>query len=294
MNNKPVALVTDTGSSLSPEYGAKHGISILPLGVTIGEDEVGDKSEIADYKAFYGRLRKKETSMSSCVNTEVFEQLFLDYFSKGQDVVYIGFSSGLSATFDNGAAAIAAALEKYPDRKGYAVDTKCAALGQGLLIDHVIGHIARNPNLTAAEIAQFAEKNSKHVIHLFTTDDLFFLMRGGRVSAGAAIAGSVLGLKPMMVIDDVGKIIKVGIERGRKNSIQKLADNMEKHGYVPGKGKVFISQGDCVEDAFLLETIIKHRYGVKEIFTDYLSTVIGGHSGPGTVALFFFGNKRVV
>ena len=208
----------------------------------------------------------------------------------GKDVLYIGFSSGLSGTYNAGAQAAAELSEKYPERKLYCVDSLCASLGQGLLL--WLAWKEKKRGRTIEEVRDWVEDNKLHLCHWFTIDDLMFLKRGGRVSGATAIVGSMLSIKPVMHVDNDGHLIKVGTARGRKASIKALADEAEKTGIDLKNQTIFISHGDCLEDANYLADIMRARFNVKDVLINYVGPVIGAHSGPGTIALFFLGTER--
>ena len=190
------------------------------------------------------------------------------------------------------AAAIAAneLQEKYPDRKIRVVDTLCASLGQGLLVWYACQK--RDEGMGFEELGNWVEENKQNLCMWFTVDDLMFLKRGGRVSAATALVGTMLQIKPVLHVDDEGKLINVAKARGRKASLEALAKKVGETGLPGANDTVFISHGDCIEDVQVLEGILKEKYGVKKVFTYYVGAVIGSHAGPGTVALFFMGNKR--
>ena len=208
----------------------------------------------------------------------------------GRDVLVLAFSSGLSTTYQSAVIAAGELEEKYPQRRIRVVDTRSASLGQGLLVWYACRK--RDEGMALEELADWAEKTKLNLCHWFTVDDLMYLKRGGRVSAATAIVGTMLGIKPVLHMDDEGHLINVGKVRGRKASIEALAEKVGQLG-LPGQNQtVFICHGDCLEDAQRLEAILKEKYGVEEAFIGYTGAVIGSHSGPGTLALFFLGEKR--
>ncbi|MBQ8088889.1 MAG: DegV family protein, partial [Clostridia bacterium] len=248
-----------------------------------------DGREIA-FKDFYTRLRANSNVKTSAVNQSQFIELLDPLLQQGKDVLYLGFSSGLSGTYSAGASACEELAAKYPERKVFAVDTLCASMGQGLMVWHCWKQ--KQAGKTIEEVRDFAEENKLHLCHWFTVDDLMFLKRGGRVSAATAIVGSMLSIKPVMHVDDEGHLIKVSTARGRKASIRALVDEMEKTAIDVKSQHVFISHGDCQEDVDYLSGLLRDRLGVQEITSSYVGPVIGAHSGPGTLALFFMGTVR--
>ena len=224
------------------------------------------------------------------VNLQDFLAEMSEHIEAGKDVLYLGFSSGLSSTFNAGYQAALELSEIHTDRKIYAVDTLCASLGQGLLV-----HLAAKMRLEGKsidEVRDFVVSNRLNLCHWFTVDDLFFLKRGGRVSGAAAVAGTMLGIKPVMHVDNAGKLVKVTTVRGRRASIDALAAKVGETGIDPAQQTMFICHGDCAADAEYLANKLKTDYGVKEVIIGYTGVVIGSHSGPGTLALFYLGTER--
>jgi DegV family protein with EDD domain len=209
---------------------------------------------------------------------------------QGRDILDIAFSSGLSATYSSAKIACEELSEKYPERKVFAVDTLAASLGQGLLVYHAAGQ--KRAGKSIEEVRDWVEQNKLHLCHWFTVDDLNHLKRGGRISGATALFGTMLNIKPVMHVDDEGHLIPMGKARGRRASLDALADHMEETAIDPGSQIVFISHGDCQEDANYLADEIRRRMGVKNFVIGNCGPVIGTHSGPGTMALFFFGTRR--
>lgn len=282
-------IITDSSADLPKSVACDMGVEIIPLEVNI--DGIGCKyNDEIDIKEFYGWLRDKKGAKTSAVNMEKFCEVFDKFAADGKDILYIGFSSGLSATFMAGRNAAEEITEKYPDRKVIAVDSLCASLGQGLLVKHAVDK--KNSGATIEEVAQFVENNRLNLCHWFTVEDLFFLKRGGRVSAATAVMGTVLQIKPVMHVDDEGKLINVEKARGRAASINSLFAKMKETAIDPEKQTIYISHGDCYDDAKKLADMITAEFGITDILINEVGPVIGAHSGPGTLALFFLGSKR--
>ena len=239
---------------------------------------------------FYGMLRSGANAKTAAANVETFLTAMSRHLEQGKDVLYLGFSSGLSSTYSASEIAAQELRERYPERKVLTVDTLCASMGQGLLVWLTVQELKHGATLE--EAAKYAEDNRLHLCHWFTVDDLFFLKRGGRVSAATALVGSALGIKPVLHVDNEGHLINVSKARGRKNSILALADRMERSAIEPEKQTVFISHGDCLADAEFLAQEVRRRLHVPRIEINYVGPVIGAHSGPGTLALFFLGTAR--
>lgn len=285
-------ILTDSSCDLPAAMAEEMQLEVLPLTVYVENDSYRnylDGREIG-FKDFYQRLRSTNNVKTSAVNQAQFLEIIEPLAAAGNDVLYLGFSSGLSGTFNAGALAVNELSEKYPERKLYAVDTLCASLGQGLIV--YLCRQQQQAGKSIDEVRDYAEKIKLNVCHWFTVDDLMFLKRGGRVSAATAIVGSMLSIKPVMHVDNEGHLIKVDTARGRKASIRALVAEMEKRGTDLAGQHVFISHGDCEEDAKYLASLVREKCGVKDVTINYVGPVIGAHSGPGTLALFFVGTER--
>jgi DegV family protein with EDD domain len=210
--------------------------------------------------------------------------------AEGKDILYLAFSSALSNTCNAGILAAEDLAIKYPDRKILIVDSLCASLGQGLLI--YLAVMEKRKGKSIDEVRDWAEDNKKHICHWFTVDDLNHLRRGGRIPAATAILGTLLGIKPILHVDESGRLSNVSKVRGRQAAIEALSDKMAELAYNPAEQTVFISHADCIEDAEKLEKLLRRNLSVKNIFINYVGPVIGAHAGPGTLALFFIGRIR--
>lgn len=285
-------ILTDSSCDLSASMVEQLQIEVLPLTVYIDGDtyrNFPDNREI-DPHVFYERMKTVKDVKTSAVNQGQFMEIFEPLLAAGKDVLYLGFSSGLSGTFNAGALAASELSEKYPDRKIYAVDSLCASLGQGMFV--YLCAKQREAGKTIDEVRDYAESIKLNVAHWFTVNDLMFLKRGGRVSAATAIVGSALAIKPVMHVDNEGHLIKVSVARGRKASIRALMAEMEKSGIDLSNQHIFISHGDCIDDANYLASMIREKFHVADISINYVGPVIGAHAGPGVLALFFLGEKR--
>lgn len=285
-------IMTDSSCDLPASLADRMELSVLPLSVYIEDKQYInylDEREIA-FSEIYAKLRTKCPAKTSAVNMNDFLAPMEEIVRSGRDLLYIGFSSGLSGTYNAGAAAAQEIAEKYPERKVYAVDSLAASLGQGLLVYHAWQQKQAGKDID--EVLQWVVDNRLHLCHWFTIDDLMFLKRGGRISGATAIVGSMLSIKPVMHVDNEGHLIKVGTARGRKASIKALADEAGKRGIHLEDQIIFISHGDCVDEANYLADIMRDRFHVKDVLVNYVGPVIGAHSGPGTIALFFLGTER--
>lgn len=283
-------LLTDSSCDLTPELVEELNVDVVPLTVSVDGGEYIPGNEL-NIKDFYNSLREGKTATTSAVNLDGALNAMEKHVAEGKDVLYIAFSSGLSSTAQTGKLAAEELSEKYPDRKIITVDSLCASLGQGLFVYYAAK--LRDEGKTIEEVRDWLEANKLSVSHWFTVDDLHHLKRGGRVSAATAVVGSMLSIKPVLHVDNEGHLVNVAKARGRKPSIQALAAKIAE----TGKGDlsdqvIFISHGDCLEDANYLADIIREKYNPKRIEIGYVGAVIGAHAGPGVLALFFLGNER--
>ena len=292
MSMKDYIIMTDSSCDLPARLADEMALTVLPLSVYIEDTKYVnylDEREIA-FSELYAKLRTKCPAKTSAINMNDFLTPMDEILRSGRDILYIGFSSGLSGTYNAGAAAAQEMAEKYPERKVYAVDTLCASMGQGLLVYHAWKH--KQAGESIEQVRDWVLDNRLHLCHYFTIDDLMFLKRGGRVSGATAVVGSMLSIKPIMHVDNEGRLIKIGTARGRKASIRALADGAGKLGIDLENQVIFISHGDCLGEAEYLAGIMRERFHVKDVVISYVGPVIGAHSGPGTIALFFLGTER--
>lgn len=286
MNN--FVIITDSSCDLPLSVADNMGVAVIPLEINM-EGDIRLNDEI-DIKEFYEYLRQKHGAKTSAVNMDRFIEAFEPYVAEGKDLLYIGFSSGLSATFMAGKNAAEELSEKYPERKVIAVDSLCASLGQGLLVKLAVDK--KNSGATIEEVAAYVEETKWNLAHWFTVDDLFFLKRGGRISATTAVLGTVLQFKPVLHVDNEGHLINMTKVRGRNASISALLDKMKETAIDPASQTIYISHGDCYDDAKKLADMITAEYGITDILINEVGPVIGAHSGPGTLALFFLAKER--
>ena len=283
-------ILTDSGTDFTKEMIEELDVELLDLWVTRENEEPVPNSSL-DLSEFYAFLREKKSASTAAVNIDGFIEIMTPILEAGKDILYLGFSSGLSSTYASGKLAADELMEKYPDRKIYTVDTLAASLGQGLLV-----YLAAKRRLAGESIEavrDFVENTKLNLCHWFTIDDLFFLKRGGRVSGATAVVGTMLGIKPVMHVDNEGHLINVAKARGRRASVDALFDKAKSTMIGErANSSVFSSHGDCIEDAEYLAERIKNEIGVKEVRIAYVGSVIGSHSGPGTLALFFIGSER--
>ena len=286
-------LITDSSADLSQEMVQELGVTVLPLSFTIqGKTyrNYPDNREM-DLPLFYDMLRAGELATTSAVNVAEYTQAMEPILQEGKDVLILAFSSGLSSTYQASVLAAGELREKYPDRKIYTVDTLCASLGQGLLV--YLAAQEQRKGKSIEEVRDWAEETKLHLCHQFTVDDLHFLKRGGRISATTAVVGSMLQIKPVLHVDNEGHLINIGKARGRQASLKALVDKMEKTVTEEGRKTVFISHGDCRKDAVTVADMVRERFGTQDIRINFVGPVIGAHSGPGTLALFYLGTERL-
>ena len=285
-------IITDSTTDLSPALAAQAEVLIIPMEFTVdGNTYLNDpeESQLSSH-AFYEMLRSGKTSTTSQINGVRMQEFFEPLLKEGTDILYLAFSSGLSGTYQAGKLAAEELSEKYPDRKIIVVDTLAASMGEGLLV-----WLAAEQKKKGADIdtvAAWVRQNRLNLAHWFTVDDLNHLKRGGRVSGAAAFFGTMLNIKPVLHVDNEGHLIPREKVRGRKASLDALLDHMEKTGVRLGEQTVFVSHGDCPQDCAYVVEQLKKRFGVKNVFTNPIGPVIGTHSGPGTVALFFLAENR--
>jgi len=282
-------IITDSGCDLPAQMLAKLDLSMVSLSLLYKGQTLPD-SVTDDTKKFYAGLRAGETASTSAVNPDQWAQTMEQFLAAGKDVLALCFSSGLSTTYQSAVIAADDLKEKYPARKIRVVDTVAASLGQGLLVTYACQK--RDEGMELDELADWVEENKLHLCHFFTVDDLMFLKRGGRVSAATAVLGTMLQIKPVLHVDNEGHLISIGKARGRKASLDALCEKAEKLSLPQSKELMYICHGDCIEDAEYLKKRVQEKLGVKEVFIGYIGAVIGSHSGPGTVALFFLGEHR--
>ncbi len=282
-------IITDTCCDLWQDFYKELKLEVRSLSVNFQNQEIDSYPE-QWLKEFYNGLREGKAAQTAAVNPEGWKETMEPVLAAGQDVLALVFSSGLSTTYQSAVIAAGELQEQYPQRVIRVVDTLCASMGQGLLVYYACKK--RDEGMTLEQVADWCENKKLNLCHWFTVDDLMYLKRGGRVSATTALVGTMLQIKPVMHVDDEGHLVKVSTARGRKASIDALAKKLGETGLPGENDTVFISHGDCAEDAKYLAEKVKKDYGVKNVITYYIGAVIGSHSGPGTLALFFLGDHR--
>ena len=284
-------ITTDNNSDLPEEYLKDHGVGCMYLSYSMDGKNYTHGNFLPEHE-FYEAMRNGSMPTTAQVNPENAKALLEPYLKEGKDILHIAFSSGLSGTYNSSRIAAEELMEEYPDRKIIVVDSLSASLGQGLLV--WLAQQKKELGQTLEDVADWVEKNKLKMVHLFTVDDLNHLYRGGRVSRTTAIVGSMLNIKPVLHVDNEGKLTAIGKVRGRKKALQELVKLMdEKIGsFGADCDTIFISHGDCEQDAQYVAAKVKEKYNIKNIIINQVSATIGAHSGPGTMALFFVGDVR--
>ena len=280
-------IITDSCCDFNAEQYNKWNVGCAPLTVTYNGESYKNFSEEAAVRAFYEELRGGVMASTAAANPDDWAQLMQSSLDRGEDVLALCFSSGLSTTYQSAVIAAKELREEYPERTIHVVDTLCAALGQGLLVYHACR--LRDEGKTMDEVRDWVEANKLNVCHWVTVDDLSHLKRGGRISATTAIVGTMLNIKPIIFVDNDGHLINTAKVRGRKAALEYLAKKLKETG--TDLDTVFIGHGDCPEDAAALEEMVKEA-GAKNVITGYVGPVIGAHTGPGVLVLFFMGQHR--
>ena len=290
MNN--YTIITDSSCDLPDSLVKELELEVLPLAFIMDGKtyrNYPDNREM-DPKDFYNKQREGSMATTNAVNVGEAADAMEAVLKRGEDVLVLAFSSGLSTTCNSFQIAAGDLAEQYPDRKIFVVDTLCASLGQGMFVYQAAR--LRQAGRSMEEVRDWAEQNRLNQCHWFTVNDLFFLKKGGRVSAATAVVGTMLQIKPVMHVDNEGHLIKVDTARGRKASLNALVDKVGELADNPAAQTMFISNSDCQEDAQYVADQIKARYGTEEIIINSIGPVIGAHTGPGCVALFFTGKHR--
>lgn len=290
--SKEYVIMTDSSCDLPQELADQLGLEVLPLEVMADGKNYRnwlDGREIG-FKEFYKLAREGKELKTSAVNTAAFEEKMEKLLEEGKDILYIGFSTGLSTTYNSGEAAARELREKYHDRKIYTVDTLAASLGQGMIIYYAAKK--KEAGATIEEVRDFVENEKLHMCHWFTVDDLNYLKRGGRISAATAAVGTMLSIKPVMHMDNEGHLVAVGKARGRKAALCQLLDTMGELGEGLEGQTTFICHSDCMDDAQYVASQMKERFGVAQVNINWIGPVIGAHTGPGTIGIFFWGSER--
>lgn len=282
-------ITTDSTVDLSKDYFEAHNIEVLSLTYTLDGAIYGDLDGLSSAE-FYAKVREGAMPTTSQITPEQGAALFRKAAAQGKDILHIAFSSGLSGTYNSMRIAAEDVMEEYPDVRIEVVDSRCASSGEGMLLYYAVK--LKEEGRSMDEVLKWIRENVLHICHNFTVDDLFHLHRGGRVSKATAIVGTMINIKPILHVDNEGHLINIGKVRGRKKSLIALVDRMEEQMKGFENDIVFISHGDCIEDAEFVKRQVEKRFDIHNFVINPVGPVIGSHSGPGTVALFFLGNPR--
>ena len=291
MGKRLFAIVTDSSCDMPASYYAEHDVEVVNLGFPMNNvNYEGETGEKISEQEFYKLLREGSMPTTYQITAETAKPHIEKFLEQGKDVLVLAFSSALSGTAGSFTVAARELSKKYPKRKIRVVDTLCASMGEGLLLDYVIKKADSGAHIE--DTAKYAEELRLHICHHFTVDNLFHLKRGGRVSTMTAIFGSVLKIKPIMHVNNEGRLVAIGKAMGRKKSLSCLVDNLFASADMDENDPIFISHGDCMEDVEYVKKLILEKQPNANIFVHYVGTVIGAHAGAGVVALFNKGKKR--
>lgn len=286
-----IVIITDSSCDLPLDY--INDAKVLSLGLIStfkDKDYAEDFGQTLSYKEFYEGVRQGEMPTTSQINSYRFVEEFEKHVEQGKSIIYLAFSSALSGTYNSSLIAKNEVLEKYPNADITIIDTRSASLGVGLIVYYAYEMLKKG--CSKDEIVNWVENNKLKVNHLFTVDDLNHLKRGGRISSTSAFVGTILDIKPVLHVNDLGELIPFTKVKGRKKAIRTLFDNLKNRIVNPEDQTIFISHGDCLDDALFLKSLIEKEFNVKGFKINYVGQAIGSHSGPGTLALFFIGHNR--
>ncbi len=285
------AIVTDTCCDLSQEMAKDLGLVMVPLSVQLGDERFYNlPGQGPDTHTFYQRLFDGESVQTSAPNVGEFKDYFRPILEAGKDLLYIGFTSALSATYQNSTIAIDELQEEFPEATILTVDSLCASLGQGLLVDLAVQE--QRKGKTIQEVRDFCEATKGRVHHWVTVGNLTQLRRGGRLSATKAIFGSLLQVKPIIQVDAKGRLVAMGTVKGRKKALAHLVEQMEEFGVTAEGQRVYIVNSDCTAEAEAMAATIREKFPVVEVIVGDMGQVIGSHTGKDTIGLFFLGQER--
>ena len=281
-------MITDSACDITPEKLSEWNVEMIRMPYLFTDDGVDRLDHDQSMKEFYDEMRGGRIAKTSGLNEDTFYRAFSPFLEAGKDILYLAFSSGLSVTHESGRKAAGTLSAKYPDRKIRVVDSLAASAGEGLFV--YLGVKNRENGMTLDENADALEADKLHICHWFTVEDLKYLKRGGRVSAATALLGTALNVKPVLHVDNEGHLIKITQVHGRKKSIRTMAEKLRET--ILDDSPIFISHGDCIGDAEKLKEILEEEFHRQVDLITGIGSVIGAHSGPGTLALFFRGTER--
>jgi len=286
-------IATDSCSSLPRKIVEEFDLRIIPFSYMVDDEEhIGYiEGGDLDLKPFYGQMRNGALTKTSQPSLGHALEFFRKLLETGKDILFIGFSSALSGGYETCSEAISMLAPDFPDQKIFSIDSRAACLGEGLLV--YLACKEKQRGKTIEEVRDWTEQNKLKIAHWFTVDDLMYLFRGGRVSKTSAYAANMLNIKPVLHVDDEGRLIPMEKVMGRIKSIKKMIEHMAETGIAPlANQTVFICHGDCLKEAEKLARMLKERFNVTDIMIGDMSPVIGAHAGPGTLGLFFLAEHR--
>lgn len=282
-------IVSDSTVDLPKEYLQSKQVPIISLSY-IMDGVTYEEMDGLSHKEFFEKLRAGSLPTTSQINPEQAREALESFAKEGKDILYIGFSSGLSGSYNSVRMAAEDLKEEYPDINIITIVSLCACMGEGLLLYKALE--LKEHGMSMEEIAKWVEANKLHICHNVTVDDLNHLHRGGRISKTTAVVGSMIKIKPIIHMSDEGKLVVIGKERGRKKSLVSIVDRMEKQMQGYDNDIVMITHGDCIEDAEFVKKQVEERFGIHNVMINGIGSVIGSHTGAGVVAVFFMGDKR--
>lgn len=284
-------IFTDATTDFLPHDVEALHITVIPMEYIIDGKTYRNTPDNRDLspKAFYDAMRAGKMPTTSQIPAAQYEDWFLPVVQSGQDILFLCFSSALTGCFHNACLAANAIMEQYPERKVLVVDSRAASRGEGLLVEECVA--LRQEGKSLEYVANWAVEERSNLQHWVTVDDLNHLKRGGRISAASALIGGMLGIKPIIHIDESGALVPVDKVRGRKAAIDYLVDRFAES-YLPGRGNVYVAHGDCLEDAEYCAKQIREKTGVKQVEIAMVGPIIGAHTGPGLVAILYMGKKQ--
>lgn len=284
-------IIIDSCSDLPRDFVEKNNIPCLGINVKLnGREFVDDFGKTVTYKEFYDAVREGEMPTTAQVNSEIYKEEFLKHVKENKSIIYLAFSSGLSGSINSANIAKSEILEEYENADITIIDTKSASLGEGLIAYYAYDMLKKG--CSKEEIVRWVEENKLKVNHWFTVDDLNHLKRGGRVSGTQAVVGTLLNIKPVLNVDNEGRLIPIMKVKGRKKALRTLVEKFRERVVNPAEQVVFISHSDCISDAELVKNMILEEFKVKDIIINFIGPGVGSHTGPGTVTLFFIGESR--
>lgn len=286
---RPFVITTDSTADMPESFYTENNIQVLPLQYTVNNIQYGADKELAP-KEFYTLMNNNASVSTSCPAPERISGMFRKITEAGINILHLSFSSALSCSYATTVCIAKEISESIPGSEIYVVDTLCASGGQGLLLYYCV-QMKKNGS-SIYEIIKWIEENKLHICHEFTVESLTYLQRGGRISKTVAVLGSIINVKPVIHVNDEGRLISLSNVRGRKKSLVSLVDNMEKHIIADKNEVIIITHGDSSDDAEFVRDLIKERFGLTRFIFSYISPAIGCHSGPGTIAVFYFGDRR--